>query len=307
MDRTGGIAIGVVGAVTLLALYGFLVWRQNRWQRVIWAFKVPSDQRPKIIIESIPGEKTVLYQRPSAGFGAVAAVAHLSTALNGSRSGRVRRTARSLEHPVELSFSSEQKADTWCSTADTVVVGGPKTNGITAQVLRQFGCQPSGAEPSDEAREEAGEQLRSRTADLRNGGAPEAPAAEGLGVATLGNAIYWFGDDYRGSVGVDDQPLPGASGYTGDDYGVVLRLPSPTNGDRRMVVVFGSQTFGVDAAASWLANLRRRTTAGRVRKIMSKNRNVAVLIKAPVKDGEIGDLELVDLVVLPDLLVPRHG
>lgn len=299
MDGTGDIAVGAVGATTLLALcmLAVRVHGPNRWQRIVWAFKVSAREGPKIIIETIEGAETDLYRRPDVGFGAVAAVAQLSTALNASRGGLVRRLARSLEHPVELGFSSEQKADSWCSNADTAIVGGPKSNEITAEVLRAFGCQPQGAGILDE------KELLRRTSDLRPS---KARPAEGLGVATQGNSIYWFGQKYEGSVRVATDPIPGTSGYNGFDYGVILRLPSPTNPTRRTVVVFGSQTFGVVAASSWLVNLRSRAAGRKVRSVMAKHRNVAVLVKVDVTDGGLGDLELDEIVVLPDQLSPRH-
>jgi hypothetical protein len=284
------VALGVVGALAARAR------RQRYWQRLIWTFRVPAKERPKVIIETIEGERTDLYKRPTAGFGAVAAVAHLTTALNASRSGMVRRLGRSLEYPIELSFSSEERADLWCSTADTVVVGGPKNNKITAAVMQAYGCQPLGDEPVED------KVLQTRTEELR----PDRSApAVGLGVATQGNTIYWFGETYEGTVGVSDEPVPGTTGYNGDDYGVVLRLPSPTRDARRTLVVFGSQTFGVDAASLWLVQLRSRTTTRRLRSAMGKSRNVAVLVKAEVRDGTLDKVQVEDLAELPDRMAVR--
>jgi hypothetical protein len=294
----GDIALGTGCALAVLLLCTLVVrvYGPNRWQRVVWAFKIPARTGPKIIVETISGEQTVLYRRPSAGFGAVAAVAQLSSALNASRSGLVRRMPRSLENPIELSFSSEEKADGWSSLADTVIVGGPKSNEITAEALRAFGCQPPAGDRVDD-----GEMLR-RTGDLR---APTAAApAGGLGVATQDNTIYWFGTAYKGDVGESDDPVP--TGYKGADYGVVLRLPSPTNPDHRMVIVFGSQTFGVEAASSWLVKLRSRDGSRSVRSTMAKHRNVAVLVRAEINDGLLSDIQLRELVVLPNDLLPRH-
>ncbi|HET6949317.1 MAG TPA: hypothetical protein VFI47_03020 [Acidimicrobiales bacterium] len=299
MGGIGAIAIGAVGATFLLLLGAMAVriYGHSRWQRTIWAFKLPAGEQPKIIIETIEGQETGLYRRPTAGLGAVAAVAQLSTALDASRSGLVRRMARSLEHPVALSFSSEPLADEWCSNADTVIVGGPKSNQITAQVLRGFGCQPP---PGPDAPDD---ELLRRTGDLRMSPGAEA---DGLGVATQGNSIYWFGKKYAGHVTFATDEATGKDAYMGYDYGVLLRLPSPTNEGRRSVVVFGSQTFGVDAASSWLVNLRRRTAGARVRRLMATQKNVAVLVEADVKHGTLGEPKLKDIVVLPDRLAPRH-
>ena len=298
--RGGDIAIGAAGALLILALCvaAGRVYGPRRWQRTLWAFRVPADDRPKIIIETIEGEETGLYRRPTAGLGAVTAVAQLATALNDSRSGLVRRASRSLQHPIELAFSSENQADTWCSEADTVVVGGPKSNEISAEVLRAFGCQPPGNDRVGE------EDLLRLTKALRPA---DGGTADGLGVATKGNSLFWFGAKYAGNVRVLSNPPPGTTGYHGFDYGVVLRLPSPT-ASRRTVVVFGSQTFGVDAAAAWLVQLRTSSAVGarRIRKTMAKHRNVAVLVRADVIDGVLGELSLEDVVVLPDRLEPRH-
>lgn len=299
MGGAGDIAIGAAGALAVLGLAVLVAGLvgPRRWQRTIWAFRMPAHDSPKIIIETIEGVETGKYRRPDVGFGAVAAVSQLSTALNASRSGLVRRLARSLAHPVEISFSSEEQADRWMNESDTVIVGGPKSNEKTAEVLLAFGCQPYGSDKVD-----ADELLR-RTGDLR----PRSGPAPGLGLATQGNTIYWFGTSYDGNVTVDADPTPGTLGYNGYDYGVVLRLPSPTDLNRRTLVVFGSQTFGVVAASSWLVNLRSSATPRRMRNVMAKNKNVAVLVRANITDGSLdGPPDLQEVVVLPDQVSTRH-
>jgi hypothetical protein len=296
---TGDIAIGAAGgaAVVVLCVVAARLYGQRRWQRIVWTFKLSAKERPKIILETIKGEKTPLYKRPTAGFGAVAAVAQLSTALNVSRGGLVRRVSRSLEHPIELSFSTEERADRWCSTADTVVIGGPKSNQITRAVLLAFGCQPPGPEPVDaDERERLDKELKRLTEHLVSSA---SGPARGLGVATQGNAIYWYGERYEGDVGVAEDSVPGTPAYNGHDYGVVLRLPSYTRPSRRMVIVFGSQTFGVDAAALWLVQQYSRKTTSGVHRSMARHPNTAVLVKAEVKDGALGQLELIQHVELP--------
>lgn len=311
MERVGDIIIGAVGATALLAAC-VLVLRlsiQGRWQHILWGFKVAGTERPKIVIETIEGERTAKYKRPSAGFGAVAAVAKLSTALNASRSGVLRRLARSLEHPIELRFSKEQEADTWCSSADTVIVGGPKSNEKTAELLRAFGCQLPGTETvdEDELKRLTGQLHQADRAAAKKLGVGDATYwyAGSLGVATQENAVYWFGEKFEGDVGEADDPLPGSSGYKGTDYGVVLRLPSATIPAHRSVVLFGSQTFGVDAASSWLVQLRSHGAGRKVRSIMAKHKNIAALVMAEVEDGELRNLTLKELVVLPGDLTSR--
>jgi hypothetical protein len=184
------------------------------------------------ILEPVDGAATEQYNRPSTGYGAAVAAAHLSNALNSSRPGFFRRTKGALARPIAITTSSNQIATDWCSARDTVLVGGPKHNRFTRRVLTHFGCQGEGAD------------RLARTAACRG----EPGVATGLGLATEGNTICWFGDPHVGSV-TDRDPDPDADGYNGVDYGVVLRVPSPLNPSRRMVVVFGSQTFGVAAAA----------------------------------------------------------
>ncbi len=298
MGGTGDIAIGAVGALALAAIVVATarVVSPRRLQRRIWAFRVPAHESPKVIIETIAGVETDLYRRPDVGFGAVAAVAQLATALYTSRSGVARRLTRIRAHPMDLSFSTEEKADRWISEADTIIVGGPKSNQKTAEVLRAFGCQPYGTDQLAE------DELLRRTGDLR----PRGGVAPGLGLATQGNTIYWFGASYSGDVTIDEDPTPGTTGYNGFDFGVVLRLPSPTDANRRTLVVFGSQTFGVVAASSWLVNLSRPTTPRSVRAQMAKHKNVAVLVKANVSDGSLdGPPELQQIVVLADDPSPR--
>jgi len=224
------------------------------------------------------------------------AVGHLSTAISATRSGLLRSATRSVEHPVAISFSSEALADEWCSTSNTIVIGGPKSNQITRQVLAAFGCQPpQGSQVPDD-------ELLQLTAALRM---VEGTDEGGLGVATQGNEIYWFGKTYAGHVTLDMDDATGQIAYHGYDFGVVCRLPSPTNKARRLVVVFGSQTFGVAAASSWLANLRRRQAGSEGRREMANKRNVAVLVKADVAHGQLGEPSLVEVVALPDRLEPR--
>jgi hypothetical protein len=290
------IVIGVL-ATSVVCIAAARAHRQSRWQRTIWGFKIPADERPKIIIETIEGEETGLYRRPTAGLGAVEAVTHLSTAINATRGGVVRRAERALANPIALSFSSEALADEWCSTTDTIVIGGPKSNRITRQVLSAFGCQPP---PGTQIPEQ---ELLQLTEALRM---DEGGGEGGLGVATQGRTIYWFGDLYAGHVTDEADAASGRSAYHGYDYGVILRLPSPTNRERRSVVVFGSQTFGVAAASWWLADLRRQQAGPKVRELMAKKRNVAVLVKVDVTDGELSRPSLVDAVVLPDQIEPRN-
>jgi hypothetical protein len=296
------IAIGAVSAtfVVVALSLGVRAQRQRRWQRTMWAFRVPARREPRIIIETIMGDQTDRYLRPSAGLGALMAVAELSPALNDSRSGLVRRVDRSLDHPTSLLFSSENEADHWCSTADTIIVGGPKSNVITAQVLQAFGCQPLSTY-ADQSDVDPAELLR-LTRNLRRDG----DSAIGLGVATVGNAIYWFGDRYEGEVTYDTHPLTGTRSYKGNDYGVVLRLPSPTSDRHRTVVVFGSQTFGVEAASRWLVHLRGPSAGRKVRRRLAKQKNIAVLVEVEVEHGRVGEPKAVDIVTLPDRLDRRH-
>jgi hypothetical protein len=98
----------------------------------------------------------------------------------------------------------------------------------------------------------------------------------------------------------------GTRSYNGYDYGVVLRLPSPTSADRRTVVVFGSQTFGVDAAAQWLVNLRGRSASRGERTFMRKHKNVAVLVRVDVMHGQLSEPQLIEAVPLPDRMERRH-
>jgi len=305
VGETGFIAIGAVGAVAVVVLTGLVlrVRHQRQWQHTVWSFGFPAKERPKVIMETIEGEETGLYRRPSAGLGAVAAVAQLATVINASRSGLVQRLDRSLQYPIALEFSSEPAADSWCSTADTIIVGGPKSNHITAQVLRAFGCQPEHIDVGEADFEAEEKELLNRTRDLR----PEGEeVAKGLGVATLRNNLYWFGDKYAGSVSFETDRSTGTRSYNGYDYGVVLRLPSPTSDDRRTVVVFGSQTFGVDAASRWLVNLRSRSAGRNERNLMAQQKNIAVLVKADVKHGQLSKPRLIDAARLPDSLERRH-
>jgi hypothetical protein len=298
LGELGAIAIGAIVA-SIACVLTTRAYRQRRWHRLIWGFKIPANERPKIVLETIEGEETGLYRRPTAGLGAVEAVTHLSTALNASRSGLTRRSTRALAHPIALSFSSEALADEWCSTADIVVVGGPKSNDITRQVLASFGCQPPpGSEIPDKDLLQLTEALRMTVGDGEGG----------LGVATQGNYLYWFGEKVAGHVTYNDDDASGRATYHGYDYGVVLRLPSPTNPAHRLVVIFGSQTFGVAAAARWLANLRRRQAGPKEQKSresMAKQKNIAVLIRAGVVHGQLSEPEVVETVPLPDHLVPR--
>jgi hypothetical protein len=298
------IVIGALGAVAAIALSAIVAraLHHRQWARTVWGFRFPAREHPKVIMEAIEGEETGLYRRPSAGLGAVAAVAHLATVIYASRNGLVRRLSRALEYPIDIEFSSEAKADTWCSTAHTVIVGGPKSNHITAQVLRAFGCQSEHVDvPDDEFEAEEAEFLN-RTGDLR----PDGKVVHGLGLATLRNNLYWFGTKVAGEVRVKSDISTGTRSYNGYDYGVVLRLPSPTSADRRTVVVFGSQTFGVDAAAQWLVNLRGRSASRGERTFMRKHKNVAVLVRVDVMHGQLSEPQLIEAVPLPDRMERRH-
>ena len=289
------IADGGQVALWVVAGAGIVVPRivePNRRQNLIWKFKVASGALPGIIIEPVEGASTTLYKRPSTGYGAVAAVAQLTNALNASRRGFVRRTTRSLEDPIEICFSTDQVAVDWCRHRSTVLVGGPKHNGLTRAVLTRYGCQPADAEQADP------ELLRQRTAALR----VSDETASGLGVATCENTIHFFGRICDGSVRDHDHEDPDAKGFTGTDYGVVLRVPGLMDPRHRMIVVFGSQTFGIQAAASWLVNVKSGPTLRKTRNLLKKHRNIAALVKADVRDGIVGSPQLLEFLTLPDPL-----
>jgi hypothetical protein len=301
--RTGGPTLGgiVTGALGAALAVGAGVpvaqtYRRRRWQRTLWAFRVPAREPPTIILETIEGDETGVYRRPTAGLGAVKAFALLAAALDATRDGWRRRTTRSVEHPIALVLSADVEADRCTNTADTVVVGGPKANLITRQLLQAFGCQPPCSKEAAQP-----DELLGLTGLLRGEGGPAA----GLGVATVGNEIFWFGERYAGRV-TEVESLTGAPAYEGHDYGVVIRLPSPLNPRRRTVVVFGSQTFGVAAAATWLTGLRSRRVSHPTRRVMARNRNIAALVKVGVERDHRTEPELIDLVPLPDHLEPRH-
>jgi hypothetical protein len=275
-----------------------LVLSPRRRQRQVWGFRASGPSRPRIIVETTEGGRTELYTRPNVGFGAVTAVAQLTSALNPSSYGVAGRILRRARRSIEICSISDSRADGWSGDFDTVLIGGPKNNRLTHAALAAFGCQPSpGADPLDEV------ELIRRTGDRRRSEA----LASGLGVATQGNTIYWFGTPYRGDVGDLEVQQGGTSGYEGHDYGVVLRLPglhAEVDSPRRMVVVFGSQTFGVGAAAAWLVNVRSRRVSRSHRILLASHPNIAVLVKADVVDGVAGDPVLVDIVALPARL-PR--
>jgi hypothetical protein len=276
------------------------VYEPDRRRRVIWKFDTGSKVLPGIIIEPVEGFTTGMYTRPSTGFGSVAAVAQLTNALNASRQGFFRRTARSLQNPIEICFSSDQLAQEWCRNRDTVVVGGPKNNTLTRDLLVAYGCQPAGNPSTTEPQTE--QQLCDRTLASRGGPGSDSDIAAGLGVATSDNTIFWFGEPYKGSVRDHDHEEPGAIGFTGLDYGVVLRLPSLMDSQQRTIAIFGSQTFGIQAAASWLVTAQSRSTSRKDRRTMARHRNIAALVKARVNNGIVSRPELIEIVALPDPL-----
>jgi hypothetical protein len=276
------------------------IYEPDRRRRVIWKFDAGSKVLPGIIIEPVEGHTTGMYTRPSTGFGSVAAVAQLTNALNASRQGFFRRTTRSLQDPIEICFSSDQMAQEWCKTRDNVVVGGPKNNNLTCDLLVAYGCQgPAVVTPPTPEQDEL---MCDRTRPFRAPPDAEPDVALGLGVGTLMNTIYWFGEAYHGSVRDHDHEEPGAIGFTGTDYGVVLRLPSLMDSQHRTIVIFGAQTFGIQAAATWLVNAQSRSTPRKTRKTMAKHRNIAALVKARVNNGIVSRPELIEILALPDPL-----
>jgi hypothetical protein len=241
-----------------------------------------------------------MYTRPSTGFGTVAAVAQLTNSLNAARQGFFGRTARSLQHPIEICFSSDQMATEWCKTRDTVVVGGPKNNHTTRDLLAAYGCQrPDNPEPSHDR---LLDRTRARRANPDANPEVEPDVALGLGVATQDNTIYWFGEAFTGSVRDHDHEDPSAIGFTGTDYGVVLRLPSLMDSQFRTIALFGSQTFGIQAAATWLVTVESRSTLRKNRRTMARHRNIAALVKARVNNGIVSRPELIEILALPDPL-----
>src|SRR5690242_12052140 len=100
------ILLAVLGAVAFICYYEPL-----RRQRNMWRFTISARDRPKIVIESVKGAKTSHYNRPTAGFGTVTAVADVERALDDARPGLAIRARRSSRAPVEVCFCRDDRAD----------------------------------------------------------------------------------------------------------------------------------------------------------------------------------------------------
>ena len=103
----------------------------------------------------------------------------------------------------------------------------------------------------------------------------------GLPFSAPAEVISWSGTDYEGVV--DGEMVT-------HDYGYVVRAPNPFAPSRRIVVIAGSHTYGVVAAARWLAE------SGAGRKVPA---DVAVLVEAEVLgDGHVAVPKVVHQVAL---------
>lgn len=241
---------------------------------------------PLLVLEGIDGARTPSYRRPTVGLGTANAAITVAHALGGScRHGW-----------VEVCGGASATADGWCASGDTIVLGGPKHNPITDAALRAFGGH-SLARPDRPA------PTRFAPGDGPGRAGPADRQVTALALAIDGDQLVWFGQRYGGEVTDDRAPARGRSGAVGRDYGVVLRLPSYPNPRHRMTVLFGAQTFGVEAAARWLVGLADHRGAWRR---FTRPRHSAALVSARVDGGVVGRPELLDLVVLPEMLVPRH-
>lgn len=283
-------AASAVAALVLSAWSRLISPRSRR--RAVWTFKnISLDVTPGIIIDHVAGEKTDLYTRPSTGYGAVRAVAQITNSLNSSRSGFFNRSQQFLEHPIEVCFATDQLASEWLRTRDVILVGGPKNNEITAEVLSYWG----------------GYELREPPA----GDVPAGDLSRSMRIWTDGNTIHWFGETHTGDVADTKPEVRGNVGFNGIDYGIALRLPSPSDPKNlRVVVLFGSQTFGIMAATDWLVRQggsRDKSWDGSSStRSLRRSENLAVLLRSRVHNGVIERSELMDIRPLDSHLIPAR-
>jgi len=133
---------------------------------------------------------------------------------------------------------------------------------------------------------------------------PADDTSRSLRVWTVGNKIHWFGKCYEGTVADSDPDSHSNFGYSGIDYGIVIRIPNPSTLSRhRMVILFGSQTFGIIGATDWLVGggveaVQDAGSSWLHRHFKGRSRNVAALLKCYVSNGVIESTTVVDFQTL---------
>lgn len=248
----------LVGALFASSVLGGLqwAWRQNvrpwlkrRRRRAVLGFDVDeSEFAPTVIVESTTPTATDHYQRPTVGYGAVLAMAHVSQLI----AAVWRKNRRSRR--IDVWMDTDQLARRALSeeSQHTIVIGGPLSNTETRRYLGWLNVGLREGDitlvPSDVfTPEERSERCEVGPEHIRY---MDDDPSRGRALA-----IDCFA--YRAALTAEDgAPVAGAdySELSGTDYGLIVRGPA-RNRSGRLVIISGVHTFGLAGASRYLVEL----------------------------------------------------
>lgn len=256
-----------MGQLTLQSLAGALFassvlaglqwsWRRfiepslkRRRRRAVLGFDVEeSDFAPTVIVESTAPTSTARYRRPTVGYGAVLAMAHVSQ-LIAAVWKKARRSGR-----IEVWMDTDQIARRALSeeSQHAIVIGGPLSNTETKRYLEwlneglrkgDIALVPSevfAPEERSERCEVGPESIRYLDDDPSRGRA--------LAIDCFAYRAALTTEDGRPVAEVDYSKL------SGTDYGLIVRGPA-RNRSGRLVIISGVHTFGLAGASRYLVDL----------------------------------------------------
>lgn len=284
---------------TLLAAVLYVrVWRPWLLRRSVWGWvKGFDNQETGILVDMVRSDATSQYIRPAVGLGAASSIGEISTSLAATRMRLFARSRHQSSNPFRVYFVGDALAEHALRSGNNVVLGGPKTNVLTAEIIQHLstmtGMSTVSANIGSGSRFKFQSKLELKEKEFKF-------EVEGSTI-TICDRSFTGNVEYRSNI-------PNSEGirldaYSGTDYGFVLRLPSLAMSARsglRMVVLFGSQTFGVVGATSWLVD---SPTVGlkphAVNSFLRKNLNVICVVKVQIHHGMVRSCELVELVRVP--------
>lgn len=273
---------GLPGALFASAVLGGLqwVWRENvrpwlkrRRRRAVLGFDVDeSEFAPTVIVESTTPTSTDHYRRPTVGYGAVLAMAHVSQLI-----AAVRRKAHRSGR-IEVWMATDQIAARALSedSQHAIVIGGPLSNTQTKRYLDWLNSELRDGDialvPSDVfTPEERSERCEVGPEPIRY---LEDDPSRGRALA-----IDCFA--YRAAMTAEDGAPAAKADYSelsGTDYGLIIRGPA-RNRSGRLVIISGVHTFGLSGASRYLVDLLSLRLVPFGRNGVSSRRDLAEVLR----------------------------
>lgn len=236
--------VGIVVSVVLASVPLMRWWLLKRRARKLWPIQA---SRVAVVLSTSAATDTGKYIRTASGIGQVRALAIIVPSIYRAWRGRL---------DVSHVLLSENVTTEW--TRDLIVLGGPKNNQVTDQILKKF----------------------QRAASSH----PGWPV-----VTQVNSTIFWSGIEYEAEVCQD--------GSIAEDFGLILRWRNPFNERMSLVMLAGASTFGTIAASMWYCG-ENRPSEDTASKDLKDAPHFIALVRADVRNGHVAIPSLVQGVSL---------